>query len=139
MIDGGLRAIFRKYLPKVHIVTIESGFTEQGIPDLNFCRNRVEGWVECKKTSGWTVNLRPEQIGWLLRRRRCGGNCYVAVRRMVKETKRLTAADELWLFDGAYAAELKAHGLRGVKPLLQSPNGPSRWDWDAVAKVLGVA
>ena len=148
-IDGGLRQIFRKHLRDVHWCTIESPLTEGGIPDTNFCADGVEGWIECKKTEGWAVTLRPLQVGWLLRRSRAGGRALVAVRRRCPAGPRSPAADELWLLAGAAARELKAHGLPrtdGVR--WRSPpwppathlgrwaGGPRGWDWPAVRRVL---
>jgi len=72
--DGGLRSLYRKYLPAFQWTTIESPFTEAGIPDCEFCApNGVSGWIENKLASGFVVHLRPEQIAWLHRRHRHRG------------------------------------------------------------------
>lgn len=165
-VDDGLRPIFRKFFPKpCHWQSIETGGTGLGVPDSNLCvpitssvasltpalarmrEAKVEGiemWIEYKATSGFTINLRPEQIGWHLTRTRHGGKTFVAVRRRCDEGRGRDPADELWLFKGFAAAELKAGGLRSLQPPYDVPalpqgaflgawqGGPSRWDWDAV-------
>lgn len=128
--DGDLRRLFREHLSQFHWVSIETGACAPGTPDSNFCREGSEGWVEFKQTSGWTVPLRPAQIAWLDRRGRAGGRVYVAVRR------RTADIDELWLLEGSAARQLRAGGLRGGHVLGVWSEGPSSWDWDAVAAVL---
>jgi hypothetical protein len=137
MIDGGLRPLFRTHLPQVHWQSIETGGTGKGVPDSNGCFEGHEFWVEFKQTSAWAVNLKPEQIGWMARRARAGGRCLIAIRRKVQETKRLAAVDELFLVEGAFAAELRVQGLRGFPHTLASwTGGPSGWDWEAVLRLL---
>jgi hypothetical protein len=136
MADGNLRLIFRKYLPMVHWTTIETSFAEPGVPDMNGCLRGHEFWVENKWTDGWRVTMRPEQVGWLLRRTRAGGCTFVAVRRHCAAGARRPAADELWLLQGARAAELKERGLRHTPALGQWAGGPPRWGWGQVAELL---
>jgi hypothetical protein len=50
--------------------------------------------------------MRPAQVGWLLRRVRHGGRCYVLVRQ------RGRGRDALWLVAGSAAARVAAGGLR---------------------------
>ena len=126
--DGGLRKLFRKHLPHVHWTSIESRFTESGIPDLNGCTASVEFWLECKVTKGWTIRLRPMQIAWILRHQRSGGHVFVAVRRQSR-----SGDDELWLVYGHSIRQLARCGLPCG---LMWAGGPSRWDWPAVLKVL---
>jgi hypothetical protein len=124
--DGNLRQIFRKKLPQFHWQSIETGGTGRGIPDSNYCCSGEEGWVEFKKTSGWKVNIRPEQVGWLLRRSRAGGRTWLAVRRK---------GDQLWLVRGSQAEELLDRGLRDfLAPSWEG--GPARWDWEAINRLL---
>lgn len=162
-VDDGLRPLFRQHVPRpCHWTTIESGFTERGIPDANFCipserqtRDGLslpgyEGWIEMKATSKWEVDLRPEQIGWLKTRARHGGRCFVAVRRRASAgPRRGPAVDQLWLFRGAAAAELKqfgfsslVRGYEGANPLPRDSylgcwsGSPATWDWTAVRSIM---
>lgn len=112
-----------------------------GVPDLNFCIDGVEGWVEMKQTDGWAVTLEPEQVSWLFRRHRNGGRVFVAVRRWHDGgPRRGPACDELWLLRGQYAPDLKTLGLKWAmtSPALLGRwcHGPARWDWDAVRSIL---
>jgi hypothetical protein len=128
--DGGLRRLFRKYLPAIHWTTIESRYTESGIPDLNGCFAGREFWIECKVTKHWKVILRPMQAAWIKRHIRCGGICYIAVRRRNKSD------DELWLLDGDAVNDWN-DGIYG-SALLKCGGGPANWPWQAVAAALGV-
>lgn len=69
-----------------HIQRIESSVT-QGIPDVNYCINGVEGWLELKsweKAIGrgdfYVPKLRPQQCAWLHRRSSAGGRALLLCR-----------------------------------------------------------
>jgi len=130
-IDGGLAALFRKNLPEVHFQRVESGLTGLGIPDLNYCYRGIEGWIENKRTAGWKVTMRPEQIGWIERRTRAGGRVFIAVRR---------DEDELWLLKGCAARHLIEPGaLKRLPPRTlvgRWDGGPGRWPWASITKLL---
>ena len=141
-IDGGLRKIFQDKLnPRgYHFQAIETGSTGRGIPDLNGCIDFTEFWIEFKKTSANAIQISPEQVAWILRRKRAGGNVYIAVRKKCSKGPRREAKDELWLIDGSSAADVKEHGLKpgttSVWILGIWSGGPSKWDWEAVHKIL---
>jgi hypothetical protein len=138
-IDGGLRALFRKHLPHFFITTIETGGTGRGIPDLEYCSPAgVSGWVECKKTGAWAVDLEPEQVAWLTRRARYKGRCFIAVRRKhAGGPRKGPPIDEIYIWPGARAADLKRLGLEhGLLGDCYGANGPARWSWDAIARLL---
>jgi len=135
--DDGLRRLFRQNLPMVHWISVETGVTDPGVPDLNGCAQNVEFWIECKATKGWAVTLRPEQIGWLDRRTRAGGRTFVAVRRHCDPRVRTTKeADEIWLYPGHLARRLKLLGLRNNPPLAHFTGGPANWDWERLGIIL---
>src|SRR5580765_3434894 len=100
--DGDLRYKFRKGMPTVHWLSIETGATEPGVPDMNGCIAGLEFWVETKKAKGNKVYLAPAQVGWHLRRHRAGGLSFFAVRK----------EDSLYLYRGADAVSLKELGLK---------------------------
>lgn len=133
MTDGNLRKLFQKHLPEAHWQAVESFSTGQGMPDANYCfPGGAEGWIENKQTSGWTVDMRPEQIAWLERRSRLGGRTFIAVRRQVPTGPRRGAAvDGLWLYLGSQARELASRGLKNPKdePLFKWSGGPANWNW----------
>lgn len=146
-IDGKLRILFRKYLREPDFVwtSIETGGTGKGIADSNylamdmFADRSVEGWVEYKFTRHYSVDLRPEQIGWALKRSRMRGRAWIAVRSTRSGGPRSSPADELWLIPGRLAIEAKSGGLldpRVVDSSWHWEGSPSTWDWEQVAALL---
>jgi hypothetical protein len=138
-IDGGLRSLFIKHLTPFGFdcQAIETGGTGLGVPDMNYCYQGLEGWCEFKKTSAWAIQISAEQVGWLSRRQRAKGVCYVVIRRKCSAGPRRKAADELWIYEGQDAAQLKEFGLKAPIPvLLKLMGGPSKWDWNQVKLVL---
>jgi hypothetical protein len=133
-IDGGLRKLFIANVPrKVDWLTIETGGTALGVADLNGCSNGVEVWIEMKKADHWAVgNVRTAQVGWIERRVRNGGRCFVAIRR---------ADDEMWLLRPASARLLisgvSLRELPGDLILGRWFGGPNGWDWEKTAVLLG--
>ncbi len=137
MIDGGLRQLFRRYLPEPDYATIETGLVSLGVPDLNACLNGAEVWIEMKVCSGWSVTIRPEQSAWAERRIRHGGRVFLAVRRKHDGGPRKgPPVDELWIFHGRDAATVRKEGLLSGPPLLRSSGGPQLWDWRRVSQIL---
>lgn len=136
MIDGGLRKLFRTNLPTFHWVSVETGLTEQGVPDSNYCVDGIEGWVEYKLSTTNKVWLKPEQIGWLERRSRAGGRTFVAVRfQHLGGPRKGVPVDGLFIYAGATARSLATLGLK-TKPLALFVGGPSSWGWMTVGKLL---
>lgn len=137
MADGNLRLIFQKHLPEAHWQPVET-LIGRGIPDVEYCfPGGITGWIENKKTNGWSVDISPNQVSWAERRIRAGGRCFVAVRRLATAGQRREAADELWLFRGAEARALMTDGLKGKQPVLGIwPKGPAAWDWQAIRRIL---
>jgi len=77
-----------------------------GIPDINFCYEGMDTWIEAKCLQEWPkrektgvrVTLRPEQVLWLEDRVNAGGRAFVCVQ----------VARDVMLFPGDFAAGLKA-------------------------------
>jgi hypothetical protein len=138
-LDGGLRKLFRENIPG-DWQSIEAESVGRGVPDANYCIRGREGWVEFKQTKGWTIDLRPEQVGWLERRARNGGRVTIAIRQKAKEGSRREARDVLWLIGGSYASLAKIHGLRSslisTYCIGRYEGGPKHWDWEAIAEAL---
>lgn len=122
-IDGKLNSLLRQHLPEVDWVRIESGGTGLGIPDLNYCFNGREGWIELKGiVGGFKVGMRPGQVAWIERRIRHGGKVLIFVRK----------ADEAWLFDGNKVRDLVTAGIGlriGGQALVHYEGQPATWDW----------
>lgn len=142
-IDGGLRGIFHDHLRTgAHWQAVETGGTGRGIPDSNYCIDGVEGWVEFKHTSAWSVGVRTEQNSWHRTRTARGGRTFFAVRRRHLGGKiRGLPVDELWMCAGKYSTQLMNEGLRcpDICWLGVWSGGPSRWNWDTVRQILTAA
>lgn len=140
--DGGLRAQIHKHMKEFgDWQAIETGLISGGVPDTNFCLHGVEGWIECKRTNGWTIsNMQGNQVGWAERRARNGGRVFVAVRRMAEQGPRTAQADEFWLLDHrAMRPLLLKARLDNLQPSLVLGRwfgGPNGWDWQAIARLL---
>lgn len=137
MTDGNLRQLIQKHIPHVHWQAIETGRTGRGIPDLNYCNNGIEGWIECKQTSGWKVQVQAEQVAWIERRIRNGGRVYIAVRRKAPSgPRRGPPVDEFMLFNGSLARELKNGPVKHFLALVYGHGGPSHWPWAGIEQTL---
>lgn len=135
MSDGGLRQIFQMRLPAFDWQSVETWSTGRGVPDLNYCHNGCEGWIECKATSTDKVDIRPEQIAWAERRARHGGRVFMAVRKARPRSPRLEACDDLYLIHNVTIwREVKRDGLKS--DFIYWAGGPASWAWTAIAATL---
>jgi hypothetical protein len=132
--DGELRSIFRKHLPRVAWTTIETGGVEPGVPDSNGLYDGIEFWIEMKRTEAWSVEVKPSQVAWHTLRQSKRGRTFFAVRR--RSTAGGSAVDELYLISGRYAAHLKSKGLRECPTIVKTSGGPAKWGWAAVLHAL---
>lgn len=140
--DDGLRKEIQKGLPKPdwEWTVVETGGTTDGVPDSHWAHptSRTSGWIECKATDGWAVEVRPHQAGWISRHVRAGVRCVVAVRARGAGSSG-GAGDSLWLVRGSAVKELQELGLRDLPEwaVLGKWCGPPRsWDWGAVGRIL---
>jgi len=127
MSDGELRKIFRKHLTGFDLLSVETGGTSSGVPDMNYARGGIEGWCEMKACDHWRVTIRPMQIGWCERRLRHNPRVFVAVRR---------AGTELHLFHASQMRRLQEERIDKVPCLGFWPGGAARWDWDQIGQML---
>ncbi len=81
------RTVRRNLPPGAHFERMEN-LVAIGTPDVNFCWDGVNGWIELKYVSRWpkqdfniiTERLwKMEQRLWALRRIRAGGKCFLFV------------------------------------------------------------
>lgn len=126
MIDGNLNVIFRTHIKTAHWQRIETGMTGLGVPDMNYCLDGKEGWIEFKAVTGQRVRLRPEQVGWIERRTRAGGRVFIAARK----------SDELWIFAGSDARLVAVYPLKELNPLIYQTGGPGSWDWEKIKSLI---
>ncbi len=139
--DGGLRQLFRKHIPHAHWQAIETGGTGLGIPDMNYCLEGCDGWIEAKSAEAWALKhpLSPEQCGWLERRLRAGGRAMLAVRKSYDGgVRRGPAGDELFIFNdqAAFRVIASTNSIRDAKAIYHDVGGPARWNWDAVRALM---
>jgi hypothetical protein len=139
--DNGLRPLFRQHLREgIMWTTVETGLTAGGVPDSNYLSSKgVEGWLEYKACDANRVKVRPEQIGWHLRRARYGGRSWFAIRKQHAGGAKLgDPVDELWMVAGCYADHLSQMGLACGHAIAMGAGGPQRWNWSgARALILG--
>ena len=80
--ESQLWTLVKENLPKdAHVQRIETGLTGKGVPDLNYCQNGKEIWIELKSIDGNKSQLSPFQIAWLYNRMKAGGKCFVLIRK----------------------------------------------------------
>lgn len=149
--DDGLRAVIRQHLPAhrgrpVQWVTIETGMTQGGVPDMiGTCGRMV--WVECKATDAWKFAIRDLQIGFARTSRVCGGPLFYAVRRRPLRREEY-GQDQLWLISAKHLDHVLEYGLRSAKSYEADADrttryahrlgtgGPSTWDWQRFGDIL---
>jgi hypothetical protein len=127
MSDGELRKIFRRHLQGFDLLAVETGGTTSGVPDLNYARDGVEGWIEMKAAAHWRTTIRPMQIGWCERRLRHNPRVFCAVRR---------AGTELYLLHASQMRHLASSRVDLVPRLGHWTGGAARWDWEAIGNIL---
>lgn len=139
--DDGLRAELQKFLPRSiwQWTVVETGGTTSGVPDSHYVHKdrRVSGWIECKATDGWAVEVRPHQVSWIGPRVAAGERVTLAVRARGKGSSN-GYGDSLWLIRGSAVRELQELGLKlpGWAVLGTWYGAPRTWDWDAIGKIL---
>jgi len=75
-------SLMKPHIPnEAHVQRIETGGTGKGVPDVNYCQNGKEIWIELKSIKGNKSELSPFQIAWLYNRAKAGGNCFVLIRK----------------------------------------------------------
>lgn len=88
---------------RAHWQRVETGGTGLGVPDWNVGWRGLETWFELKRVEGNRVLLRPEQIGWHLKRAHVGCRSWI-----IAYWERF----DLWLvWPGHCAREVRAAGV----------------------------
>lgn len=82
-----------------HVVAIESR-TFAGIPDINWCYQGVEGWIELKMVRGHKLRhpLTAQQRNWIRQRKAAGGRVHILTREF--PGKGQGYIDKVSLYDG---------------------------------------
>ena len=83
-----------------------------GVPDVVLCDEFGQfHFIELKATAGNAVDLRPHQVAWLT------NHGHASVWVMVKKHKTKNQPEQLFLYPGSEAVDLKLEGLK-VEPAL---------------------
>tara|TARA_R110002020_G_scaffold94037_3_gene226674 strand:+ start:187 stop:576 length:390 start_codon:yes stop_codon:yes gene_type:complete len=116
-------ALLKPHIPKeAHVQRIETGGTGRGVPDVNYCQQGIEIWIELKSIKGLKSELSPFQIAWIYNRIKAGGNCFVLIRKN-KEIK---------LFQPSTLEEIQKLNWKSESAL--TLNAP--YEWDALFKFI---
>jgi hypothetical protein len=89
---------------EAHVVNMEPGLTNPGIPDISWCLEGIEGNLELKfgcGKRGRAPHIRPSQLVWFRERIKAGG--YPMLAYFIEEPK---YTDEVYIFQGRYIEQL---------------------------------
>lgn len=116
--------------PRVHWQRIENS-VGAGVPDVNFCLDSLEHWVECKwvpsvKGARFSHPLNTSQSGWILKRVHAQGSAWVLARRV----------DTFKLWHGSWSREIVDAGWNAEDPcvIMEQP-----WNWPLMVNSMLVA
>lgn len=119
-----MREAIRRSSRDIDATRIET-YATPGLPDVVLCDEHGRfHFVELKAARSNAVSLRPHQIAWLTRHRRA--SVWVLIRKT-------SVLDQLYLYPGSAAVELRAKGLAGVLPHFYCEG---RIDWNAVLNAV---
>jgi hypothetical protein len=98
-----------------------------GVPDVVLCDEFGQfHFIELKATAGNAVDLRPHQVAWLT------NHGHASVWVMVKKHKTKNQPEQLFLYPGSEAVDLKLEGLK-VEPTLHMAGTV---DWPSVFDLI---
>ena len=98
-----------------------------GVPDVVLLDEKGNfHFIELKATSSKAVDLRPHQVAWL------GNHKHGSVWVLVKKLKTKKLDQQLFLFDGSDAMDLKLEGLKFTPKLHQIKD----FDWSEVFNLI---
>jgi len=121
-----MRTALKKSSRKIASTRLETWATP-GIPDVLLCdENGKFHFVELKATSGNAVDLRPHQVAWLSTHK----NASVWV--LVKKLQTKNAPEQIFLFHGRDAMDLKLEGLK-VEPAIHQKE---KFDWEDIFRLI---
>ena len=98
-----------------------------GVPDVLLCDELGQfHFVELKATAGRAVDLRPHQVAWLSK------HSHASTWVLVKKLKTKREPEQLFLFKGEDAMDLKLEGVK-VDPLYHANN---TFDWPEIIDLI---
>jgi len=121
-----MRTALKKSSRKISSTRLETWATP-GIPDVLLCDEKgIFHFVELKATSGNAVDLRPHQVAWLSNHK----NASVWV--LVKKLQTKNEPEQIFLFHGRDAVDLKLEGLK-VEPVIHQKEN---FDWNSIFSLI---
>jgi len=98
-----------------------------GVPDVLICDDKGDfHFVELKATSGQAVELRPHQVAWLSK------HAHASTWVLVKKQPTKAKPQQVYLFPGAAAMDLKLEGLK-VEPIYHAEGD---FDWETILGLI---
>jgi hypothetical protein len=81
-------------LKNVHFTRVESS-TQNGIPDVNACKNGSECWLELKCNSDKNLGLSKYQIVWIINRTKVGGRIFIINRPLLQSSIKIYTGSQV--------------------------------------------
>ena len=121
--EFNLYQTIKSKLKNVHFTRIESS-TQNGIPDVNACKNGSECWLELKCNSAKNLGLSKYQIVWIVNRTKAGGRIFIINRPLLQGAVKIYA--------GSVVRESGISDNESPTLVL----GPRKFDWSLLDKLM---
>ena len=121
--EYNLYQTIKSKLKNVHFTRIESS-TQNGIPDVNACKNGSECWLELKCNSAKNLGLSKYQMVWIMNRTKAGGRIFIINRPLSQRA--------INIYTGS---QVRVSGISVNEPPVLVL-GPVKFDWEALDKLL---
>jgi hypothetical protein len=122
--EYNLYQTIKSKLKNVHFTRVESS-TQNGIPDVNACKNGSECWLELKCNSAKNLGLSKYQMVWIMNRTKAGGRIFIINRPLSQCAIKKSITGSVVRVSGISVNE---------PPVLVL--GPVKFDWEALDKLL---
>jgi hypothetical protein len=121
--EYNLYQTIKSKLKNVHFTRIESS-TQNGIPDVNACKNGSECWLELKCNSAKNLGLSKYQMVWIMNRTKAGGRIFIMNKPLSQRA--------INIYTGS---QVRVSGISVNEPPVLVL-GPVKFDWEALDKLL---
>ena len=121
--EFNLYQTIKSKLKNVHFTRIESS-TQNGIPDVNACKNGSECWLELKCNSAKNLGLSKYQMVWIMNRTKAGGRIFIMNKPLSQRA--------INIYTGS---QVRVSGISVNEPPVLVL-GPVKFDWEALDKLL---
>ncbi len=121
--EFNLYQTIKSKLKNVHFTRIESS-TQNGIPDVNACKNGHEVWLELKCNSAKNLGLSKYQMVWIMNRTKAGGKVFIINRPLFQRAVKI--------YTGSVVRESGISDLGQPTLVL----GPNKFEWARLDQLL---